>query len=185
MPVLLGTTAVLMEAHRITHMAGATPFLRGLLDAAKAVDTRLPHLKLFICGGASVPPALNRTGDLGAWIDGCLTVTGRIKDLIIRNGENIAPKEIEDLLVSHPRIAEVAIVVLPDPRPGERAVAVIVPRGGDAPGVAELGALLAKLCVARFKVPEAVASWPALSKNDPGKVLKQAVRERLFAGEAQ
>ena len=64
-------------------------------------------------------------------------------------------------------------------------MAVIVPRGGDAPGVAELGALFAKLCVARFKVPEAVASWPALSKNDPGKVLKQAVRERLFAGEAQ
>ena len=166
-------------------MAGATPFLRGLLDAAKAADTRLPHLKLFICGGASVPPALNRTGDQGAWIDGCLTVTARIKDLIIRNGENIAPKEIEDLLVSHPQIAEVAIVGLPDPRIGERAVAVIVPRGGDAPGVAELGALLAKLCVARLKVPEAAASWPALSKNDASKVLKQAVRERLFAGEAQ
>ena len=103
MPVLLGTTAVLMEAHRITHMAGATPFLRGLLDAAKAADTRLPHLKLFICGDASVPPALNRTGDQDAWVDGCLTVTGRIKDLIIRKGENIAPKEIEDLLVSHPQ----------------------------------------------------------------------------------
>ena len=276
MPVLLGTRAVLMErwdatdavalieAHLITHMAGATPFLRGLLDAAKAAGTRLPHLKLFICGGASVPPALireaaewfdkavvsrvygstevpvttvgvisrqdlahaaetdghpgiatvklgedseiraigpqmlvgyvhaedeatafdaegfYRTGDQGAWIDGCLTVTGRIKDLIIRNGENIAPKEIEDLLTAHPAIAEVAIVGLPDPRTGERAIAVIVPRDGGAPDVAELGAFLGKLGVARFKVPEEIALWPALPKNDAGKVLKQAIRERLL-----
>ena len=282
MPVLLGTRAVLMErwdaaeavalmdAHQITHMAGATPFLRGLLDAAKAAGTRLPHLKLFICGGASVPPALireaaewfekavvsrvygstevpvttvgvisrddiahaaqtdgrpgiatvklaedseiraigpqmlvgyvheedeasafdaegfYRTGDQGAWIDDCLTVTGRIKDLIIRNGENIAPKEIEDLLMGHPAIAEIAIVGLPDPRTGERAVAVIVPRDGNAaPDVAQLGAFLGRLGMAKFKVPEAVASWPTLPKNDAGKVLKAAIRETLLAGEAQ
>ncbi|WP_295634059.1 AMP-binding protein [Novosphingobium sp.] len=277
MPVLLGTTAVLMERwdaaeaialmeqHAITHMAGATPFLRGLLDAAKTAGTHLPHLKLFICGGASVPPALvreavewfdkavvsrvygstevpvttvgvidrddvthaaetdgcpgvatvklaedaeirargpqmlvgyvhaedeltafdaegyYRTGDQGAWIDdNHLTVTGRIKDLIIRNGENIAPKEIEDLLTGHPGIAEVAIVGLPDPRTGERAVAVIVPRDGDAPDVAELGRFLGKLGVARFKVPEAVEAWPALPKNDAGKVLKQVIRQKLL-----
>ena len=61
-------------------------------------------------------------------------------------------------------------------------MAVIVPRGGDAPGVAELGAFLGGLGVARFKVLEAVASWPALPKNDPGKVLKQVIRERLLVG---
>ncbi len=71
-PLLLGTTAVLMErwdpdnavslmlAERCTHMAGATPFLVGLLDAAERADTRLPDLKVFICGGASVPPSLIR-----------------------------------------------------------------------------------------------------------------------------
>src|SRR5690606_33290785 len=70
-----------------------------------------------------------RTGDLARLVDGrYLVVTGRAKDIIIRNGENIAPKEVEDLLVGHPQIAEIAIVGLPDPRTGERACAVIVPR---------------------------------------------------------
>src|SRR3546814_5312928 len=57
-----------------------------------------------------------------------VVVTGRAKDIIIRNGENIAPKEIEDLLLGHPQIAEVAIVGVPDARTGERAIAVIVPK---------------------------------------------------------
>ena len=64
-----------------------------------------------------------RTGDQGRLVDGDhLVVTGRIKDIIIRNGENISPKEIEDLLAGHPGIAEVSIVGVPDPRTGERAV---------------------------------------------------------------
>ena len=62
------------------------------------------------------------------WVDGdYLVVTGRAKDIIIRNGENISPKEVEDILVGHPGIAEIAIVGLPDARTGERACAVIVP----------------------------------------------------------
>ncbi len=69
-----------------------------------------------------------RTGDLASWVDGdYVVVTGRAKDIIIRNGENIAPKEVEDILIGHPGIAEIAIVGLPDPRTGERACAVIVP----------------------------------------------------------
>ena len=123
-----------------------------------------------------------RTGDQGQLVDGdCLVVTGRIKDLIIRNGENISPKEIEDLLVSHPGIAEIAIVGVPDARTGERAVAVIVPREGAAPDVAALADYLAGFGVARFKYPEAVALWDALPKNDAGKVLKQGIRARLVA----
>src|SRR3546814_11222665 len=70
-----------------------------------------------------------RTGDLARWIDErYVVVTGRAKDIIIRNGENIAPKEIEDLLLGHPQIAEVAIVGVPAARTGERAIAVIVPQ---------------------------------------------------------
>ena len=56
-------------------------------------------------------------------------MTGRAKDIIIRNGENISPKEVEDILVGHPGIAEMAVVGLPDERTGERACAVIVPAG--------------------------------------------------------
>ncbi len=68
-----------------------------------------------------------RTGDLGRWVDDeYLVVTGRAKDIIIRNGENISPKEIEDILVGHPGIAEIAVVGVPDERTGERACAVIV-----------------------------------------------------------
>lgn len=278
-PVLLGTTAVLMErwdadeaiplmlAEKITHMAGATPFLQHLLAAARAAGTHLPDLKVFICGGASVPPALireateyfaearvsrvygstevpvttvgslelrgmeeaaetdgkpgianvvlgdadeicargpqmlvgyvhqedevaafdeegfYRTGDQGAFTaSGHLSVTGRIKDLIIRNGENIAPKEIEDLLVSHPNIAEIAIVGIPDPRTGEKACAVIVPAGEDALEVSDLGQYLSGFGVAKFKYPERIEIRDALPKNDAGKVLKHVLRDELLAG---
>ncbi len=120
-----------------------------------------------------------RTGDLGRWDGDCLVVTGRAKDVVIRNGENISPKEIEDLLVGHPGIAEVAIVGLPDPRTGERACAVIVARGGERPGVADLREFLEGHGVARFKVPEQVAVWDVLPKNDAGKVLKHRIRATL------
>ena len=80
-----------------------------------------------------------RTGDLARWVDdGYLVVTGRAKDIIIRNGENISPKEVEDLLVGHPGIAEIAVVGVPDERTGERACAVIVAADQRAPDLADL-----------------------------------------------
>lgn len=288
-PLLLGTTAVLMdrwdadeavrlmEAEGCTHMAGATPFLRQLLEAARGASTRLPRLKVFVCGGASVPPSLIRsaaayferavvtrvygstevpvttvgvtqaedaahaadtdgrpglaeiklishdaapsgegeilarapqmlvgylhpedeteafdsegyfrTGDLARWVDGAyIVVTGRAKDIIIRNGENISPKEVEDILIAHPDIAEIAIVGLPDPRTGERACAVIVPRKPPGPGIDSLRAFLDAQGVAKFKVPEQVAIWEALPKNDAGKVLKHQIRASLAASAPQ
>lgn len=273
-PLLLGSTAVLMErwepdsavglmrAERCTHMAGATPFLEGLLAAAERADTRLPDLKVFICGGASVSPGLIRraaayfdrtvvtrvygstevpvttvgsptdaeyaadtdgragiadikivdgeilargpqmlagylhpednaesfdrdgyfrTGDLGRWRDDeYLVVTGRAKDIIIRNGENISPKEVEDILVGHPGIAEVSVVGVPDARTGERACAVIVASGSDAPDLTDLGDLLMSHGLAKFKIPEQVVIWDALPKNDAGKVLKHQIRATLI-----
>ncbi|MDH6247920.1 cyclohexanecarboxylate-CoA ligase [Mycobacterium sp. OTB74] len=120
------------------------------------------------------------TGDLGRWTDdGYLVVTGRAKDLIIRNGENISPKEIEDVLAGHPDIAEVAIVGIPDERTGERAVAVLV---SQAPlTVAALGDYLTERGVAKFKMPEQVQIWDSLPKNDAGKVLKHRIRMELAA----
>ena len=113
-----------------------------------------------------------------------VVIAGRIKDIIIRNGENIAPKEVEDLLVGHPDIAEIAIVGLPDPRTGERACAVIVPRGAARPDVAGLAAFLDARGVARFKIPEQVVLREALPKNDAGKVLKHRIRDELQAAPA-
>lgn len=292
-PLLLGTTAVLVDKwdaedavhvlsrERCTHMAGATPFLQQLLEAAKQAGTRLPELKVFICGGASVPPSLirnaaahfdrtiftrvygstevpvttvgvpdrndlthaaetdgrvgfgevklvetrgtsageptadgeirargpqmligylhpedeasvfdddgyYRTGDLGRWVDqDYLVVCGRTKDIIIRKGENISPKEVEDYLIEHSNIAEVAIVGLPDERSGERACAVVVAKHAPGPDLPELRAFLTKLGVAAFKIPEQVVVLASLPKNDAGKVLKHAIRVLLLRDDAR
>ncbi|MGA9609939.1 MAG: cyclohexanecarboxylate-CoA ligase, partial [Mycobacterium sp.] len=121
-----------------------------------------------------------RTGDLARWVDGdYLVVTGRAKDVIIRNGENIAPKEIEDILIGHPGVAEIAIVGLPDARTGERACAVIVPAGHPRPDVPSLRDFLQLHGVAMFKAPEQVVIWEALPRNDAGKVLKHHIQAAL------
>ena len=83
------------------------------------------------------------------------------------------------MLISHPDIAEIAIVGLPDPRTGERACAVVVPRSSPGPEVASLRAFLDAQGVAKFKVPEQVVIWDALPKNDAGKVLKHQIRATL------
>ena len=122
-----------------------------------------------------------RTGDLAQWVDDdYLVVTGRAKDIIIRSGENIAPKEIEDILAGHPDISEISIVGLPDPRTGERACAVIVPNASPGPDVDSLRAFLQDYGVAKFKVPEQVVIWDSLPKNDAGKVLKHQIRATLM-----
>ncbi|MBW0012503.1 AMP-binding protein [Mycobacterium sp.] len=130
-----------------------------------------------------------RTGDLARWVDGeFLVVTGRAKDIIVRNGENISPKEVEDILASHPGVAEVTVVGLPDERTGERACAVVVPTAAptDAPGpdsditVAGLRRFLTDSGVARFKAPEQVVIWDVLPKNDAGKVLKHQIKAVLM-----
>lgn len=75
-----------------------------------------------------------RTGDLGV-IDehGYVRITGRLRDVIIRHGENISAKEVEDLLYTHPKVADVAVIGLPDPTTGERACAVVSTRDGQEP----------------------------------------------------
>ena len=77
---------------------------------------------------AFLPGGWFRTGDVGRTdADGYLTVTDRLKDIIIRGGENISAKEVEDLLVTHPAVADVAVIPAPDPALGERVCAVVVP----------------------------------------------------------
>lgn len=285
LPFLAATQVVLQEAwepdaaiaafekYGCTHMAGATPFLQALLASARKAGTRLPHLKVFICGGASVPASLIHeaaghfencivsrvfgctevpmitagsmakgdiahaaetdgkpglctvklvgkdgqivhdegeicatgpqmllgylrdededgrfdadgyfiTGDLARLIDGeYLVITGRAKDIIIRNGENIAPKEVEDILILHPAIADISIVGLPDARTGELACAVIVPAPGQAPNVNDLRDFLNARNVAKFKIPERVELRASLPRNAAGKVLKNVLRDTLL-----
>jgi acyl-CoA synthetase (AMP-forming)/AMP-acid ligase II len=285
-PILYGVSTVLMDRwdpelavmlinrHRCTHSAGATPFLEQLLAAARQADDRLPSMKVYICGGATVPPTLiqaasawfdqavvtraygstevpvitvgtvsrgdvlhasttdgrvgvadvklaphaaaatadegeiyargpqmlvgyihaddeakvfdeegyYRTGDLGRWVDDeFLVISGRAKDIIIRNGENISPKEVEDILLQHPGVGEIAIVGLPDARTGERACAVVTPAAGAKVELTDLASFLKAKGVASFKLPEQLELWNALPKNATGKILKHEIRATLIA----
>jgi fatty-acyl-CoA synthase len=118
------------------------------------------------------------SGDLGQRAeDGCITIVGRSKDMIISGGENIYPAEIENQLVTLPGVAESAVVGLPDERWGEVPVAVLV-RSADAAGQAlSADAVLAHLQsrIARFKLPRRVVFLDSLPKSALGKVQKPAL----------
>lgn len=119
-----------------------------------------------------------RMGDLGQWdADGCIRIQGRKKDIIIRNGENIAAKEVEDLLVTHEMVGEVALVGVPDPDTGERACAYVVPAQGAVPTLADLCGALETAQIARQKYPEYLVLVDALPKTASGKVQKFRLRD--------
>jgi cyclohexanecarboxylate-CoA ligase len=121
-----------------------------------------------------------RTGDL-AVIDGAgnVRITGRVKDIIIRNMENISAKELEDNLFAHPKVADVAVIGLPDDRTGERACAVVVPAdAADAPTLDELCAYLLERGLMKQKLPEQLEIIDALPRNPTGKIVKFELRDR-------
>jgi acyl-CoA synthetase (AMP-forming)/AMP-acid ligase II len=264
----------LIDGFGLTTAFGATPFLKELLDAAEQTQRRLPSLRLFPCGGASVPPDLIRrafratercrafriygatevpmvtkgffedherdlaaetdgrvtgyevkiagpdgrtpppgeagelrvrgpamfagytdadetakaldeagffrTGDLGVLRDSAIVVTGRLKDLIIRGGENLSPVEIESALERHPAVAEAAVVAAPHPRLGEGVAAFLraAPGSGELT-VQEVATFLEDLGLARQKFPERVEYLPDFPRTASGKVRKDLLREAL------
>jgi cyclohexanecarboxylate-CoA ligase len=270
-----------IERARCTWTAGATPFLQGIVGAAVAhvgagagADS-LSSLRVFRCGGASVPPSLIRqaralgidayrsygmsehptisgsagqpevvcrnadgvvhplievrivdptdatrvlepgdegeilvrgpdtslgylrvadteasrldgwvlTGDLGTLTaDRVLTVTGRKKDVIIRKGEKISAKEIEDLLADHSSIADVAVIGVADAERGEMVCCVAVGKGANPPTLPALCGYLRELGLAAFKLPERLVLMDQLPYNTGGKVLKPALRALLAGG---
>jgi acyl-CoA synthetase (AMP-forming)/AMP-acid ligase II len=245
-----------------TFMAGATPFLSGLLASAARAGSDLPTLRRFICGGASVPPELVREalaawpatvvsraygstevplacpgirdraaaeahadtdgemaldlrlddgeivlrgpqmfpgyldpqhdagaftedgffrmGDLGRIVDDrFVVVTGRKKDIIIRKGENISPVEIENALLAHPDVSDVAVVGAPDAARGEIVVAfVVASEGFDMPAMTRH---LDAAGLAKQKFPEVLERLEALPVNAVGKVRKPDLRARAAA----
>ncbi|GAA2222392.1 cyclohexanecarboxylate-CoA ligase [Streptomyces amakusaensis] len=123
-----------------------------------------------------------RTGDLGRLTaDGHLVLTGRLKDIIIRKGENISAREIEDLLHAHPAVAEASVVGLPDPVRGERVCAVVVLRPAAEPlTLPAATAFLRERGLAVHKLPERLETVPELPRGGSlRKVLKQRLRERF------
>jgi cyclohexanecarboxylate-CoA ligase len=123
-----------------------------------------------------------RTGDLGHYDhDGYVTISGRVKDIIIRKNENISAKEIEDLLYEHPKVAEVAVIGLPDPDLGERCCAVVVLRdAGDPLTLPEMVDYLKSVGLMTQKFPEQLEIMQSLPHTPTGKVLKLELK-RAFA----
>ena len=126
---------------------------------------------------AFLPGGWFRTGDVGRTdADGYLTVTDRLKDIIIRGGENISAKEVEDLLVTHPAVADVAVIPVPDPALGERVCAVVVARPGCTFDVEQAREHFAAAGAARQKTPEVVVLVDELPRTPSGKVRKDVLR---------
>ncbi|WP_320669105.1 AMP-binding protein [Patulibacter defluvii] len=283
LPFMVGAPVVLQDTwdvdralrliadERCSFTVGATPFLHGIVHAPTLAEHDVSSMRVFVCGGADIPPALIRaarertamlatrvygstecptvtgsapdapldqhaesdgtaiaptelrivdeagsplptgargelqvrgpelclgyldpalngksftadgwfrTGDLAEVDgDGRMRIAGRMKDIIVRGGENLSAKEIEDLLIEHPAIEEVAVVGAPDPVLGERACAFVV---GRAPlELDELVAFLRERRLANQKLPERLELVDALPKTASGKVQKHRLRARL------
>jgi len=121
-----------------------------------------------------------RTGDLGEVdSEGFVTITGRLKDVIIRNGENISAVELEDVLLRHPDIVDVAVLGVPDARTGERVCAVVVPAPGSKLDLGTIAVHCSAEGIARQKTPEQLEVVDRIARNPMGKVVKQDLLEQV------
>lgn len=169
---------------RIVDAAGVSvdPGVEGEIEAC-GPQMCVGYLAPAVTAEAFTSDGFLRTGDLGVMdADGYVRVTGRKKDIIIRKGENLSAKAIEDVLYEHPAIADAAVIGVPDPASGERVCACLVMRP-DAPplSLAALRDFMEQKQVMRQKIPEQLEILPALPRNATGKVLKTALRAR-FSG---
>jgi acyl-CoA synthetase (AMP-forming)/AMP-acid ligase II len=113
--------------------------------------------------------------------DGYVFIQDRVKDMIVSGGENIYPAEVENAMHSHPDIAEVAVIGVPDPKWGEAVKAVVVPRPGRAASAEDILAYT-RARVAGYKVPKSVDFVDALPRSATGKILKRELRAPYWAG---
>ena len=288
MPFVTATTTALMErweataavqfinATQATLSVGATPFLKELLDASERLNSRLPSMRFFVCGGAAVPPQLIYragqvlekcrafrvygsteapiitigwpgdderqlaaetdgqvfnyevrilddegcmvpqagtageiaargpgmmlryqdddqdastysdgfflTGDIGFVTEGnAIVITDRKKDIIIRGGENISAKEVEDVLHGHPLIREAAVVSMPHERLGEGVFAyLLLDNETDLLTLADVASFAEQAKLARQKIPEAIEVLSEFPRTPSGKVRKDRLRARLL-----
>ena len=131
--------------------------------------------------GAFTAEGFFRSGDLGVLDpDGYVRISGRKKDIIIRKGENLSAKSIEDVLCDHPKVADAAVVGVPDAERGERVCACVVLRPGvRSLDLAEIGEFMIGRGLMRQKIPEQLEILPELPRNATGKVKKFELRARF------
>ena len=120
------------------------------------------------------------SGDLATLDDkGYFRVVGRSKDVIIRGGANVSPREVEEVLIREPRIREVSVIGLPDEYYGEVVCACVIPKPGEKPTVDEIQAYL-KTRIASYKLPSRVVMLNEFPRNSMGKVRKEVLKERVL-----
>jgi cyclohexanecarboxylate-CoA ligase len=129
------------------------------------------------------PDGYFRTGDLGRLRpDGHLVVTGRLKDVIVRKGENISAKEIEDILYTHPKVDDVAVIGLPDPERGERVCAVVqIADANPRFSFEEMAAHCRDAGLMIQKVPEQLELRAEMPRAATGKIVKTKLRDEYSA----
>jgi acyl-CoA synthetase (AMP-forming)/AMP-acid ligase II len=129
------------------------------------------------------PDGWQGTQDLGTFdADGYLRIAGRKRDIIIRGGLNVSPREVEELLLRLPDVKDAAVVGVPDARYGERICAFIVPSGNAPPTVEAITEAFGEMGVAKYKWPERIEPIDELPLTTTGKVRHQALREHLDGG---
>jgi len=127
------------------------------------------------------PDGWLHTGDIGRWDEqGYLYLLDRRHDVIISGGFNVYPREVEDVLLSHPAVVEAAVVGIPDEKWGERVTAAVVLRSPADPE--EIRAFCTDR-LAGFKRPKVVEIWPELPTSPVGKSLRREVRDRMLAAQ--
>ncbi|MDP1692726.1 MAG: enoyl-CoA hydratase-related protein [Burkholderiaceae bacterium] len=169
----------------------------------------MPALRYFLCGGAPIPgdlvrralaqglrvlpvygtteslphamvPPRCRSGGLAVLRGvGGLKIVGRVKELVIRGGQNISVREVEDALAAHPAVHEVAVVGVVHDRLGETLAAVVVPAPGRTASLAELRDFLVARGISRFKLPEQLVLSSSLPRTPSGKFQKVLLRQQL------
>jgi len=137
-------------------------------------------------GYYKMPEATRATVDAEGWLhsgdlacrdaDGTYRITGRLKDMIIRGGENIYPKEIEEFIYTHPAVRDVQVIGVPDKRYGEEIMACIILKEKGSVTVEEMTAYI-KASMARHKVPRYISFVDSFPMNAAGKILKYKMRQ--------
>jgi long-chain acyl-CoA synthetase len=122
-----------------------------------------------------------KTGDAGFLEDGFVYLHDRVKDMIVSGGENVYPAEVENALMKHPGIADVAVIGVPDDTWGEAVKAIVVKAEGADPSEAEI-ITFAREHLGGFKLPKSVDFADALPRNPSGKLLKRELREPYWVG---
>ena len=142
----------------------------------------LGYLDASLDGGLFTDDGWLRTGDLAEIDpDGRIRIVGRLKDVVIRNAENISSTEVEEAVLFHPAVADVAVIGLPDARTGERVCAAVVLEPGATVDVPTLAAHCIARGLAKYKCPEQVVVIESIARNPMGKIQKDTVRAAVLA----